>query len=173
MTPDAIPFLSCRGGAPVEVEPCPARRAPSPSAISSAARVEGSACIYGARPRPRHTLTLRVIPNGAGQLFLPASLLRSTCPDLVGKIPIRSESGRPADVRNLSYGLSGDFPAAAVDLARGFSAGGATGFCAGGDCSAGFAAAGFPTVKYLRIFSRRLGPSPRIARRSSTDLNGP
>src|SRR5713101_1169648 len=37
------------------------------------------------RRRPRHT----VISSGAGRLFLPASLLRS-------KIPIRSESGRPA-----------------------------------------------------------------------------
>jgi hypothetical protein len=34
-------------------------------------------------------------------------------------------------------------------------------------------AAGFPTVRYLRIFSRRLAPSPRIASKSSTLLNGP
>src|SRR5216684_5388058 len=38
---------------------------------------------------------LTVIPNAAGRLFLPLSLLRS-------KIPIRSERRRPADVRNLS-----------------------------------------------------------------------
>jgi hypothetical protein len=36
-----------------------------------------------------------------------------------------------------------------------------------------FAAAGFPTVKYLRIFSRRFWPSPRIASKSSTLLNAP
>jgi hypothetical protein len=30
-----------------------------------------------------------------------------------------------------------------------------------------------PTVKYLRIFSRRFGPIPRIARKSSTLLNAP
>src|SRR5580692_3657573 len=32
---------------------------------------------------------------------------------------------------------------------------------------------GFPTVRYLRIFSRRFGPSPRIASKSSTLLNEP
>jgi hypothetical protein len=31
----------------------------------------------------------------------------------------------------------------------------------------------FATVKYLRIFSRRFGPIPRIARKSSTLLNAP
>ena len=31
----------------------------------------------------------------------------------------------------------------------------------------------FPTVRYLRIFSRRLGPMPRIALKSSTLLNAP
>jgi len=31
---------------------------------------------------------------------------------------------------------------------------------------------GLPATKYLRIFSRRLGPGPRIASRSSTLLNG-
>lgn len=36
-----------------------------------------------------------------------------------------------------------------------------------------FGAAVFPTVKYLRIFSSRFGPSPRIASKSSTLLNGP
>src|SRR6266568_2069971 len=36
-----------------------------------------------------------------------------------------------------------------------------------------FGATAFPTVKYLRIFSRRFGPSPRIASKSSTLLNAP
>jgi hypothetical protein len=31
----------------------------------------------------------------------------------------------------------------------------------------------FPAIKYLRIFSRRFGPSPRIASKSSTLLNAP
>src|SRR5260370_34713848 len=44
-------------------------------------------------------------------------------------------------------------------------------FAGGG--AAGFVAAGFPTVKYLRIFSRRFGPRPRIASKSSTLLNAP
>jgi hypothetical protein len=34
-------------------------------------------------------------------------------------------------------------------------------------------AAVLPTVKYLRIFSSRLGPMPRTARKSSTLLNAP
>jgi hypothetical protein len=33
--------------------------------------------------------------------------------------------------------------------------------------------AALPTVKYLRIFSSRLGPMPRTARKSSTLLNAP
>jgi len=53
---------------------------------------------------------------------------------------------------------------------RGFSTGGGD-FAGGG--AAGFVAAGFPTVKYLRIFSRRFGPRPRIASKSSTLLNAP
>jgi hypothetical protein len=48
-------------------------------------------------------------------------------------------------------------------------------YARGGDLAAGgvagFAAAGFPTVRYLRIFSRRFGPRPRIASKSSTLLN--
>ena len=60
--------------------------------------------------------------------------------------------------RNLSYGLSGNFSAGGADFAGGV---------------VGFAGTGFPTVKYLRIFSRRFGPSPRIASKSSTLLNAP
>ena len=45
------------------------------------------------------------------------------------------------------------------------------------DCVLGggvlLAAAGFPTVKYLRILSRRFLPIPRIASKSSTLLNAP
>ena len=60
--------------------------------------------------------------------------------------------------RNLSYGLPGGFSTAIVDFAGSAPL---------------FAADGFPTVKYLRIFSRRFGPSPRIASKSSTLLNAP
>jgi hypothetical protein len=56
------------------------------------------------------------------------------------------------------YNLSAGFSAGGVDFADGV---------------AGFAAAGFPTVKYLRIFSKRFSPSPRIASKSSTLLNAP
>lgn len=45
---------------------------------------------------------------------------------------------------------------------------------AGFGALAGFVAdAALPTVRYLRIFSRRLGPMPRTARKSSTLLNAP
>ena len=57
-----------------------------------------------------------------------------------------------------SYGLSDCFSAAGGDFAGG---------------GKGFGAADFPTVKNLRIFSRRFGPSPRIASKSSTLLKGP
>src|SRR5467141_3413378 len=57
-----------------------------------------------------------------------------------------------------SYGWSDRFSAAGGAFAGGI---------------VGFDAAGFPTVKYLRIFSRRFAPSPRIASKSSTLLNGP
>ncbi len=59
---------------------------------------------------------------------------------------------------NLSHGLSGSF-------------------CAEGGVRevdwGVFGAAAFPTVKYLRIFSSRFAPSPRIASKSSTLLKGP
>src|SRR6266404_7813943 len=57
-----------------------------------------------------------------------------------------------------SYGLSDRFSTAGGAFAGGI---------------VGFEAVGFPTVKYLRIFSRRFAPSPRIASKSSTLLNGP
>src|SRR6266436_3056135 len=57
-----------------------------------------------------------------------------------------------------SYGWSARFSATGGDFPGGV---------------VGFDAAGFPTVKYLRIFSRRFAPSPRIASKSSTLLNGP
>jgi hypothetical protein len=54
-------------------------------------------------------------------------------------------------------------------LSGGFC-GEAAGFAA--DCPS-FGAMTFPTVKYLRILSRRFGPSPRIASKSSTVLKAP
>src|SRR6266404_5209400 len=57
-----------------------------------------------------------------------------------------------------SYGWSDRFSTAGGDFAGGV---------------VGFDAAGFPTVKYFRILSRRFAPSPRIASKSSTLLNGP
>src|SRR6267378_6266169 len=52
------------------------------------------------------------------------------------------------------------------------------GYAFGGEVSFGATAGGcalrvLPTVKYLRIFSSRFGPSPRIASKSSTLLKAP
>jgi hypothetical protein len=126
------------------VYPEPSRRAP-PVAPSGANEnnIRPHVTSSTARPSSRRALLPPVIPNEAGRFFLPASLPRS---------------GRPANLRNLSYGLSGGFSAGGLDFADGV---------------AGFGAAGLPTVKYLRIFSSRFGPSPRIASKSSTLLNGP
>src|SRR5207247_9245035 len=93
--------------------------------------------------RPRRAPFLCVIPNDASRFFLPSSLLQSR---------------RPANVRNFSQDLSGGFSAGGVNFAG---------------KGTGFAAAGFPTGKYLRIFSRRFGPSLRMARKSSALLNAP
>lgn len=72
-----------------------------------------------------------------------------------------------------------DRKAAGYNEAQGGSAGIDEGF-GGLDALAGtatglacFGGPGAATVKYLRIFSMRFGPMPRIARKSSTLLNGP
>jgi hypothetical protein len=59
-----------------------------------------------------------------------------------------------------------------------FGGGGCSGVVVGDvNCDFGWgvllAAAGFPTVKYLRILSKRFLPIPRIASKSSTLLNNP
>src|SRR6267378_7988357 len=46
-------------------------------------------------------------------------------------------------------------------------------FCGAGEMGRGAAIGTLPMVKYLRIFSRRFGPSPRMASKSSTLLNAP
>jgi len=56
---------------------------------------------------------------------------------------------------------------------RGGSAAGGSFVAGGAACGAGLEATDFPTVKYFRILSRRFGPSPRIASKSSTLLNEP
>lgn len=66
--------------------------------------------------------------------------------------------------------------AASYDDRHGGSAGTVVGFggVEGFDGFAGLAAAAaLPTVRYLRIFSRRFGPMPRMALKSSTLLNAP
>src|SRR6266850_3987674 len=92
-----------------------------------------------------HTTSTSIIPSPPGRAKFLAP--RAFPPAVI-----------PSEARNLSYGLPGGFSAGGADLA-------------GGGVS--LSAAGFPTVKYLRILSRRLAPSPRIASKSSTLLNGP
>jgi hypothetical protein len=85
--------------------------------------------------------------------------------------------------RNLSYGLSGGFSgstaggeaAGGVELLAADFADGFLGFAQPEHSAAGatFFEFVFPAIKYLRIFSRRFGPSPRIASKSSTLLNAP
>jgi len=78
----------------------------------------------------------------------------------------------PSAARNLLF--AGD--AANYNNGLGGSAGAVEGFVGveGFGALAGFVAdAALPTVRYLRIFSRRFGPMPRIALRSSTLLNAP
>ena len=60
-------------------------------------------------------------------------------------------------------------------IVEGFSGlGGFASEAVGALAAAGLLApAALPTVKYFRIFSSRFGPMPRIARKSSTLLNGP
>src|SRR6267142_1156924 len=92
-----------------------------------------------------HTTSTSIIPSPPGRAKFLAP--RAFPPAVI-----------PSEARNLSDGLPGGFSAGGADLA-------------GGGVS--LSAAGFPTVKYLRILSRRLAPSPRIASKSSTLLNGP
>ena len=81
----------------------------------------------------------------------------------------------PSVARNLLF-LAGDGEAASYSNVHGGSAGAVDGFggIAGFGVLAGLVAdVALPTVKYLRIFSSRFGPMPRIALKSSTLLNAP
>ena len=85
--------------------------------------------------------------------------------------------------RNLSYGLSGGSSgspagceaAGCAELLAAAFADGVLGFAQPEHSAAGtaFLELVFPATKYLRIFSSRFGPKPRIASKSSTLLNGP
>src|SRR5215467_7067251 len=66
--------------------------------------------------------------------------------------------GRPEES---AYGFSADFSGGS-EVAAGFAGGAST-----------FEEFVFPTVRYLRILSRRFSPRPRIASKSSTLLKGP
>lgn len=101
--------------------------------------------------------------------------------------PKRSEGSASSSARNMSGTAKESQARCKVNYNNklGGSAGvtGAFGGLADFDAGAGFVgeagAAGLldepalPTVRYLRIFSRRLGPMPLIASKSSTLLNAP
>jgi len=72
-------------------------------------------------------------------------------------------------------GGSSASPAGGVELLAADFADGVLGLLQPEQPAAGdtFLELGFPATKYLRIFSSRFGPSPRIASKSSTLLNGP
>ncbi len=81
----------------------------------------------------------------------------------------------PSVARNLLFVRAGR-RAPSYSYRQGGSAGTVAGFggAEGFDGFAGLAAAAaLPTVRYLRIFSRRFGPMPRMALKSSTLLNAP
>ena len=81
----------------------------------------------------------------------------------------------PSVARNLLF-VPGDGHAANYSDGFGGSAGTVEGFggVAGFGVLAGLVAdVALPTVRYFRIFSRRFGPMPRIALKSSTLLNAP
>jgi len=119
-----------------------------------------------------------VIPNEAGRFSLPLSLPRKRRPaDVRTAAPSRAfcAMNLSSDSTGGSVGsLSGGSAAAGV-VAFGGAFAGALGFAHPEHAFAGVVCCtpGFPTVKYLRIFSRRLGPRPRIASKSSTLLNAP
>jgi hypothetical protein len=107
-----------------------------------------------------------------------------TVPAPTNQVPIKivilsvaRTSAPPSGLReeNLLF-LSGGERTTHYSDGSGGSAGTVAGFggVAGFGALAGLVAdAVLPTVKYLRIFSRRFGPIPRIARKSSTLLNAP
>ncbi len=100
-----------------------------------------------------------VIPSEARTSALPSGLREENLLFLVC-----GESGA-----NQSVGSGGS--AGTVD---GFGVVGGFGGVTGVFADAGLLCDGaFATVKYLRIFSRRFGPIPRIARKSSTLLKAP
>ena len=128
-----------------------------------------------------------VIPSVARNLLSPLSCRGGACPARaefphgVGLKRARTTLVIPSEARNLLFVQAGKRAASYRDR-QGGSAGAVEGF--GGVAAfggvAGFAAdvgllcdAALPTVKYLRIFSRRFGPMPRIALKSSTLLNAP
>ncbi len=137
-----------------------------------------------AGPLPRRAPSLSVIPRGARPRPHRASF-----PSFISseERPLSRRAPSPSVIssaaRNLSYGLSGGSSASpavreaagCVEVLTRDFAGGVLGFAQPEHPAAGgaFLELAFPATKYLRIFSSRFGPSPRIASKSSTLLNAP
>jgi hypothetical protein len=126
---------------------------PTPRSASTSSFSSSSMChSEGSRP----TSSFRVAPAMRSACGVEESLLGFYCGGSAG-----SSSGGSTVGGVVAFG--GEF------------VGGAFGFAQPEHDFAGVACCtpDFPTVKYLRIFSRRLGPRPRIASKSSTLLNAP
>ncbi len=123
-------------------------------------------CRGGARPARRApsrsivSSTARPLARRAPSPFVISSVARNLSYGLSG-----GSSGSPEvwEAAGRVDVLTGDFPGGALDLAQPEQP--VAGAFADG--------AGLPATRYLRIFSRRFGPSPRIASKSSTLLNAP
>ena len=91
------------------------------------------------------------------------------------KIVIPSEARNPLFLSNRNAVDYNEAHGGSAGIVEGFGGlGGFAGEVVGVLADAGLLdPAALPTVKYLRIFSSRFGPMPRMARKSSTLLNGP
>jgi hypothetical protein len=120
-------------------------------------RSEGSAFSSGVKSEQKATANVSYRLKHGGSLSSSAGLAGGGGAGLVGGSPL-FVAAEPA--------LAGAVPALPA-------AAGVTGFAADGEVAGLPAAPGLPTVKYLRIFSSRFGPIPRMASKSSTLLNAP
>jgi hypothetical protein len=124
--------------------------------ITSASIIPGAAC-----PLSRRTLSRAVIPSEARTASTP----RVFCAENISYALSggSSESSAVCKAAGCAEVLIGDFPGGVLGFARPqHPAPGVT-----------LLELVFPATRYLRIFSSRFGPSPRIASKSSTLLKAP
>jgi hypothetical protein len=112
-------------------------------------------------------------PKPVGEELAPSSY--ASMPAKLKRVVISSEARNPLFLSNRNAVDYNEPHGGSAGIVEGFGGlGGLAGEAVGVLADAGLPdLAALPTVKYLRIFSRRFGPMPRIARKSSTLLNGP